>query len=105
MTLENNCVFSTFFQIHNLGDKRGGEMLTVLYYFIQHGNPVLKLMFQNILDAAARPFFVQLDLWIYEGILHDPHNEFLVSFVYFWLFFFESLEVQSFFELCFWNLF
>ena len=36
-------------------------------------------MFQNILDAAARPFFVQLDLWIYEGILHDPFNEFLVA--------------------------
>lgn len=53
--------------------------MSVLYYFIQHGNPVLKLMFQNILDASARPFFVQLDLWIYEGILHDPFNEFLIA--------------------------
>ena len=33
---------------------------------------MLKMMFQNILDASARPFFIQLDLWMYEGEIFKP---------------------------------
>ena len=46
---------------------------------LQHGNPVIHSMYLNVITAASRPFMLQLNNWIYEGKLLDPHNEFFIQ--------------------------
>ena len=62
---------------------------------LQHGNPIVHKMYFQIITAASRPFLLQIDLWIYEGMTHyypfiryydsylgkllDPQNEFFIT--------------------------
>ena len=73
-------------------NKRGGEILSVLHALVAHGHPMIRQMFTNVFEACSKPYMVQLNMWMYNGVLHDPYNEFLIAadlqqpIEYFWTF-------------------
>ena len=36
-------------------------------------------LYLEVLECSLRPFFEMLKKWIYEGVIQDPHEEFMVK--------------------------
>lgn len=57
----------------------GGGMLSALHGFVHSGDPVVQDFVRSILETSSVPFFNILQIWLYEGLLDDPFNEFFVA--------------------------
>lgn len=61
-------------------DKKGGALLNVIYNLLtMTADKSIKELFSFLLEKSAEPFLKILMKWIYNGILEDPFEEFLVK--------------------------
>ena len=62
------------------GDKRGGSLLNVIYrLMINSSDRSIRDLYEFILEKSASPYIQILKKWIFEGILEDPFDEFIVK--------------------------
>jgi len=62
-----------------IGDSTGGALLDTLYQSIQEqGDEKAKELHVRLLDAASKPYFKMLQLWLFRGELHDVYGEFMI---------------------------
>ena len=54
---------------------KGGALVSTLYTFTQHGNPVVKKLIKQLLSHAYQPLNAMLNSWIFDGELHDHYHE------------------------------
>ncbi|TPX34499.1 hypothetical protein SmJEL517_g02787 [Synchytrium microbalum] len=57
---------------------RGGALISLIYNYINHGDPFVQQFINHLLVEVSRPFYEMLTRWIYEGEIDDPFNEFFV---------------------------
>ncbi|KAJ3416035.1 Integrator complex subunit 11 [Chytridiales sp. JEL 0842] len=58
---------------------KGGALLSVIYSYVNHGDPFVRNIIEKLLKEVTKPFFNMLGRWIYEGELDDPYSEFFVA--------------------------
>jgi gamma-tubulin complex component 2 len=62
------------------GNKKGGALLNVIYrLLINSSDKSIKELFEFLLEKASQPYFQILRKWVFQGILEDPFNEFIVK--------------------------
>ena len=62
------------------GNKKGGALLNVIYrLMINSSDKSIRDLFEFLLEKSAQPYFQILRKWIFQGILEDPFNEFIVK--------------------------
>lgn len=62
------------------GQKRGGALLNVIYrLMINSSDKSIRDLFEFLLERASVPYMESLKKWIFQGILDDHFEEFLVS--------------------------
>ncbi|SPO36125.1 related to Spindle pole body component alp6 [Pseudozyma flocculosa] len=57
----------------------GGAIVSLIHSYTFNGDPFIRKFTSQLLDEVSRPFFHSLSLWIYEGELEDPFDEFFVE--------------------------
>eukprot|EP00891_Asterochloris_glomerata_P004229 jgi/Astpho2/4229/Aster-05189 len=59
---------------------RGCALLDLLWQRNQAvaGDAQARRLVQKLLQAACRPYFQSLEQWLCEGVVHDPHAEFMI---------------------------
>ncbi|KAH8918570.1 hypothetical protein BT69DRAFT_1338073 [Atractiella rhizophila] len=57
----------------------GGSLISLLHSYTSTGDPFLLKFTTSLLSLVSIPFFKTLSLWIYEGELQDPFDEFFVE--------------------------
>ena len=57
----------------------GGALVSLIHSYTFHGDPFIRQFTSQLLDEVSKPFFHSLSLWIYEGELQDPFDEFFVE--------------------------
>ncbi|KAA1086261.1 Microtubule-nucleating Tub4p (gamma-tubulin) complex component [Puccinia graminis f. sp. tritici] len=57
---------------------RGGQMISVLHSYTDHGDPVVHLFTSNLLEKVSVPWFKTLVSWMWDGELVDPIEEFFI---------------------------
>ncbi len=61
------------------GNKKGGALLNVIYrLMINSSDKSIRDLFDFLLEKSAQPYFQILRKWIFQGVLEDPFNEFIV---------------------------
>lgn len=65
----------------NGGQLRGAAVLTMLHRQIRGalGDEVRQQVLEHLLEQAAVPYVRTLQLWIVNGVVHDPHREFMIE--------------------------
>lgn len=59
--------------------KKGGQLISLIHGFsTSHGDPFVCAFAEKLLTHITRPFYDMLRLWIYDGELSDPFQEFFV---------------------------
>jgi len=62
------------------GNKKGGALLNVIYrLMINSSDKSIKDLFEFILEKSSVPYIQILKKWIFEGILDDNFEEFIVK--------------------------
>jgi hypothetical protein len=62
------------------GDKKGGSLLNVIYrLMINSSDRSIRDLYEFILEKSAAPYIQILKKWIFEGILEDRFDEFIVK--------------------------
>lgn len=62
------------------GNKKGGALLNVIYrLMINSSDKSIKDLFEFILEKSSVPYITILKKWIFEGILEDNFEEFIVK--------------------------
>ena len=62
------------------GNKRGGALLNVIYrLMINSSDKSIRDLFEFILEKSSVPYITILKKWIFEGILDDHFEEFIVK--------------------------
>ncbi|CAL8095288.1 unnamed protein product [Calicophoron daubneyi] len=59
--------------------KKGGALASVVYLYTHHGDPEVANMMQYLLKSVASTLLHLIGLWIYDGQLEDPYQEFFVA--------------------------
>ncbi|KAL4873532.1 hypothetical protein BDV12DRAFT_80196 [Aspergillus spectabilis] len=60
-------------------NKKGGQLISLIHGFsTSHGDPFVCNFAEKLLTHVTRPFYDMLRLWIYDGELSDPYQEFFV---------------------------
>ncbi|KAE8421879.1 Spc98 family-domain-containing protein [Aspergillus pseudocaelatus] len=60
-------------------NKKGGQLISMIHGFsTSHGDPFVCALAEKLLAHVTRPFYDMLRLWIYDGELSDPYQEFFV---------------------------
>ncbi|KAI9371175.1 Spc98 family-domain-containing protein [Aspergillus egyptiacus] len=60
-------------------NKKGGQLISLIHGFsTSHGDPFVCNFAEKLLAHVTRPFYDMLRLWIYDGELSDPYEEFFV---------------------------
>lgn len=60
-------------------NKKGGQLISLIHGFsTSHGDPFVCNFAEKLLAHVTRPFYDMLRLWIYDGELSDPYQEFFV---------------------------
>ncbi|PLW44310.1 hypothetical protein PCANC_09940 [Puccinia coronata f. sp. avenae] len=57
----------------------GGQMISVLHSYTDHGDPVVHLFTCNLLEKVSVPWFATLVSWMWDGLLVDPLDEFFIA--------------------------
>lgn len=65
--------------IEGCQDAHGGAIVSLIHSYTFHGDPLTRKFTAEILDQVSKPFFHALSLWIFEGELQDPFEEFFVE--------------------------
>lgn len=62
------------------GNKKGGALLNVIYkLMINTSDRSIRELFEFILEKSSVPYIQILKKWIFEGILDDHYEEFIVK--------------------------
>jgi len=62
------------------GSKRGGALLNVIYRLMTNSSDKsIRDLFEFILEKASVPYLNSLKKWIFQGILEDHFEEFIVK--------------------------
>ncbi|TPX51174.1 hypothetical protein SeLEV6574_g00419 [Synchytrium endobioticum] len=69
------CILTDLCQGH-----RGGALISQMHNYVNHGDPFIQKFIHHLLVEVARPFYEMLAMWMYEGELDDPFDEFFVTF-------------------------
>ncbi|KAI8805753.1 Spc98 family-domain-containing protein [Cladochytrium replicatum] len=56
----------------------GSALLSQMYQYYTHGDPTVERIVSKILKTVSQPLFGMIRLWMFEGELEDPFNEFFV---------------------------
>lgn len=59
--------------------KKGGALASVVYMFLNNGNPTVQNVAKSLLLAICGPFYQMLTKWLLEGEICDPKNEFFIE--------------------------
>ncbi|KAG2385873.1 hypothetical protein C9374_003022 [Naegleria lovaniensis] len=59
--------------------KRGGNLISTIYKYIRHGDPLIHQLFSRILESTSSPIFKMIKSWVVDGELEDPYGEFFVK--------------------------
>lgn len=65
--------------IESCQDSHGGAIVSLIHSYTFHGDPFIRRFTAEILEQVSKPFFHSLSLWIFEGELQDPFQEFFVE--------------------------
>ncbi|KAH8556990.1 Spc98 family-domain-containing protein [Umbelopsis sp. PMI_123] len=60
-------------------DQKGGAFVSVIHNYTKHGDPFIQKFISQLLEEVSAPFWEMLRMWIYEGELEDPYEEFFVG--------------------------
>ncbi|XP_056635486.1 gamma-tubulin complex component 3 homolog [Diorhabda sublineata] len=60
-------------------DKKGGELITAIHGFLQHGSKCAREVSETVLKSVCKPLYVMLSRWLLDGEINDPYNEFFVE--------------------------
>lgn len=58
---------------------KGGALITAIHGFAQHGDPSVAQFVSAILAQAQRPLLDMIRVWLAEGRLEDPCQEFFIA--------------------------
>jgi len=65
--------------VDNCKGLKGGALASSVAAHMQHGDPYLRVIVENILCWVALPIHAQLIAWIFDGELDDTFHEFFVA--------------------------
>ena len=65
--------------VKQCGRLRGGALISAIYGFIHHGDPVLSLTVKTLLTTVCKPMYNMILKWIFDGTLEDPYTEFFIA--------------------------
>jgi len=65
--------------IESCQDSTGGAIVSLIHSYTFNGDPFIRQFTAEILEQVSKPFFHSLSLWIFEGELQDPFQEFFVE--------------------------
>ncbi|UZJ56411.1 hypothetical protein CBS101457_005731 [Exobasidium rhododendri] len=65
--------------IESCQDSHGGAVVSMIHSYTFNGDPFIRKFTAEILEQVSKPFFHSLSLWIFEGELQDPFQEFFVE--------------------------
>ena len=59
---------------------RGAELLNALHEecSLRQGDPSAKVLTKRLLQAASTPYLKSIEKWVFQGVVEDPYDEFLV---------------------------
>nr|XP_023019797.1 gamma-tubulin complex component 3 homolog [Leptinotarsa decemlineata] len=60
-------------------DKKGGELITSIHGFLQHGSKCAQEVSERVLKAVCKPLYIMLSRWLLDGEINDPCNEFFIE--------------------------
>ncbi|XP_060528950.1 gamma-tubulin complex component 3 [Cylas formicarius] len=60
-------------------DKKGGELITAIHGFLQHGSKCAQEVSERVLKAVCKPLYIMLSRWLLDGEINDPCNEFFIE--------------------------
>ena len=58
---------------------RGGALISAIYGFLHHGDPMLSATVKTLLTTVCKPMYSMILKWIFDGILEDPFTEFFIA--------------------------
>ncbi|XP_034098853.1 gamma-tubulin complex component 3-like [Drosophila albomicans] len=59
--------------------RKGGELASVVYGFLNNGNPMLDKLANDLLSVCCVPLVHMISKWMLEGGIEDNHGEFFVE--------------------------
>ena len=59
--------------------KRGGALISAIFGFLHHGDPVSSATVKTLLTCVCKPMYNMILKWIFDGILEDPFTEFFIA--------------------------
>ena len=65
--------------VKTCGRLRGGALISAIYGFLHHGDPVLSATVKTLLTTVCKPMYNMTLKWIFDGILEDPFTEFFIA--------------------------
>lgn len=64
---------------HAAQGKKGGELVSALAAHVRHGDAVINSLCRKLVRPACAPLLQMIRLWVEDGELWDPHDEFFVA--------------------------
>ena len=62
------------------GNKKGGSLLNVIYKLMTNtSDRSIRELYEFVLEKSSVPYITILKKWIFEGILEDTFEEFIVK--------------------------
>ncbi|EDW65668.1 gamma-tubulin complex component 3 [Drosophila virilis] len=59
--------------------KKGGDLASVLYTFLNNGDPMINKLANDLLTVSCGPLVRMISKWMLEGGIEDSHGEFFVE--------------------------
>lgn len=59
--------------------KKGGALASIVYEFLDNGDPLVKSLAKELLLAICQPLIQMLSRWILEGEIYDSYGEFFIE--------------------------
>jgi gamma-tubulin complex component 3 len=64
---------------HAAQGKKGGELVSALAAHVRHGDALVNSLCRKLVRPACAPLLQMIRLWVEDGELWDPHDEFFVA--------------------------
>jgi hypothetical protein len=64
---------------HAAQGKKGGELVSALAAYVRHGDALVNSLCRKLVRPACAPLLQMIRLWVEDGELWDPHDEFFVA--------------------------
>lgn len=59
--------------------KKGGDLASVLYTFLNNGDPMVNQLANDLLTVSCAPLVRMISKWMLEGGIEDTHGEFFIE--------------------------